>query len=207
MLRSALVAALLLPCPALAEGVDLTGLPAKVARKIQRDLDAYLGSATEIIAGYGTDGRLDAGGIDLMVRTRQSRARALALLPLIAADLDHDGALSPSEIAALAAIGSATLRGRFARAVAEAESDGLPGLSPSEIADHGQAEAEAEVGADERAWLDSFLRFDLDGDGGVTRDEVRDGLRSLARGAAATGQGTGGTGAPAAGSAKGGSKI
>jgi hypothetical protein len=181
MIRALTLVLLICPALAMAGGTDGAGLAPATARSILRNLDAYLDDATEVIAGYGTDGRLGPDGIALKLAAARAQARALALLPLMAADLDGDGMVAAAELAQAGAIGSAWERGRLQRAAARADLDGQPGLGAAELAAFGQRAADTAVSASQVARLQALMQFDQDGDGAVTRDEVKSGLEALAR--------------------------
>jgi hypothetical protein len=160
------------------------GLAPDVAKAILQDPGAYLDTATAMIAGYGQDGRLGPDGIALMLDAKRAKARATALAALMAADLDGDGAVTVGEQGKMATIASATERGRLAKAVLRAETDGTPGLSAAELVSYGQAVAAAAVPALDQARLQALLQFDANGDGAVTRDEVKAGVDRMVQQAA-----------------------
>ncbi|MBC7736127.1 MAG: hypothetical protein H7245_02630, partial [Candidatus Saccharibacteria bacterium] len=70
------------------------GLPQSVVVQVERNPDKYLDDLAVMIAGYGTDGAIDAEGLRNVVMIARAAARAAALNRLQGADLDGDGAIA-----------------------------------------------------------------------------------------------------------------
>jgi hypothetical protein len=109
----------------------------------------------------------------------RAKARAAAILPLLMADLDGDGVINREEVTvaedALASAGRSRLEAVFEKA----DADGNAVISTAELADLGEAAAQAAISPSRMAQAKILMGFDADGDGKVTLTEVRQGLAGL----------------------------
>lgn len=149
------------------------GVPEALARDLARNPDRVVAAAARLILGHGTEERLTAADIARAVAVGRAAARGRQIGRLLAADLDADGAVTGAEARAAAAVLAASARSRLVLAVEAADSDRDGAASAAEIAASGMAAALVELTEAEVARMAAFLTLDLDGDGGVTLDEVR----------------------------------
>ena len=173
---------------AVAEGLPGT-VPAKLLKRLATNPEAVKAAAGDLIHGYGTAGGIDRAGILQAVALDRAAARARAMVPLIAADLDADGQVTAPEMVAVARAADAAYRGRLMRAQAQADSDGNGTVTGPEAQAYAGAEALRRVDAGDEARLLVYLTLDLDGDGRLTLAEL-DEAAALARSAAAAARST-----------------
>lgn len=189
----ALLIALTLAAPALAQdavpavsaALDPTGarlqelLPARSLRRMQDTPDRVLRDAASLVYGHGTNGGIDAAGIDRAVAIARADARGRVLGVILRADLDADGALAGDEAAAIDATAALRDRGRMRLVLRTADADGDGAASAAELSAHATREA-AQVFSDRDAEnLTTLLQLDFDSDGRVTLDEVASALQSV----------------------------
>ena len=186
VIAAAMVLALVAGGAVRAEGLPAT-VPAKLAKRLATNPGAVLAAAGDLIHGHGTDGGIDRQGILQAVALDRAAARARAMLPLIAADLDADGQVTGPEMAVVATAADAAYRGRLMRAQGQADGDGDGVVTRAEIFAFAEAEALRRVDAGDEARLMAYLTLDLDGDGRLTIAEVNE-AAALARSAAAAAQ-------------------
>lgn len=171
-----------------AEGLPAT-VPAKLVKRLAANPEAVKAAAGDLIHGHGTDGGIDRQGILQAVALDRAAARARAMVPLVAADLDADGQVTGPEMAVVAKAADAAYRGRLMRAQGQADGDGDGTVSRVEAFAFADAEAMRRVDAGDEARLMAYLTLDINGDGRLTLAEV-DEAADLARSAAAAAQKT-----------------
>ena len=172
------VIAVIVICLAQAAGATIT-LPDTVAKRIKADPVAYIDEVAALIAGYGRDCAIDAGGIDLRIAMARAAARVTGTARLLRADLDGDGAVAPDELAAVQGASSAQDRGKLAVTFARADGDANGTVDTAEVQALAATAALSGFGDAKAAALRGIMAFDVDGDGKVTLNEVRSGLTAL----------------------------
>ena len=156
------------------------GLPQAVVVQVERNPDKYLDDLAVMIAGYGTDGAIDAEGLRNVVMIARAAARAAALNRLQGADLDGDGAIAGAEMRVSAASEAARARGQLVLNFARADADGDDLASEDELRAFANAAAQKAFSEDKAAAVYAILGFDTDGDGQVTLPEVRAAIATVA---------------------------
>jgi hypothetical protein len=127
---------------------------------------------SEVVLGFGRDGRIDAAGIEDMIAVRRASMRATALRRLLAADLDNDGALTRREIGAVMATLPATLRARLVMSHRQADIDKDGTVIASELRDWGEAVARKNVSETRAENWRRLMLLDIDEDGWLTIHEA-----------------------------------
>jgi hypothetical protein len=154
-------------------------LPDQLMRSIKADPASYLQTVSGLIAAYGAQDGITEDQLGTGMALVRAKARALAIVPLIGADLDADGTVLREEILAAEAAVGAGARGKLDRTflTADANADGM--VTPEELSDYGAAAAMAAFSPARMAAVKVLIGFDADGDGKVTLTEVRAGLSGL----------------------------
>ena len=154
-------------------------LPDTLLRAIKADPARYIASVSTLIASYGGADGLTEAQLNTSMALMRAKARTQAILPLMGADLDADGALTRDEVVAAEDVASATARGKMEKAfgLADVDADGV--VTAEELAGFGDAAALAAFSPAMMARLAVVMGFDADGDGKVTISEVRSGLGEL----------------------------
>jgi hypothetical protein len=148
------------------------GVPAKLAKRLAANPDGVRAAAGDLIHGHGTDGAIDRAGILQALALDRAAARARALVPLNAADLDGDGEVTASEMAVVARAADAAYRGRLMRAFEAADGDGDARVTEAEAMAYARAEGARRVDPGDEARLLAYLTLDQNGDGRLTLAEV-----------------------------------
>ena len=154
-------------------------LPDKTLKKLQAAPDVFLASAAQLIYGFGTDGAIDAAGIDGFIAAERARIRARDMTQYLAADINNDGDISKGEVATLAASAQASKRGRLQRGFDQADSDANGMVSMAELRGFAQGTAMAQMSAADADVLKALLQFDANGNGTVAMEEVAAGVSAL----------------------------
>ena len=154
------------------EGLLPPGVPEKTLKRMRDAPDAFLIDAFDMILGYGTDGAIDAAGIDRFIAVDRAEARAKAAASLLAADLNADGAVGATEISVLVQAQAARQRGRLMQNFNAADNDGNGTVSGPEVAAAADTAAGDAVSPAKATALRSMMALDLDGDKLLTMDEV-----------------------------------
>lgn len=154
-------------------------LPDTLMKSIKADPVGYLDSVTVLIASYGAADGITEAQVDTSLALVRAKARSLAIMPLIGADLDADGTVTRDEVAMTEAAASAAARGRLEKAFVGADADANAMVTPVELTDFGLMSAIAAFSPAEMARIKVLMGFDADGDGKVTVNEVRSGLAGL----------------------------
>ncbi len=154
-------------------------LPDTLLRMIKADPASYLDTVAALIASYGAEDGLTAEQVDTSIALVRAKARATAMMPLVAADLDGDGTLTREEVVLAKSAASASGRSKLGKAFVLADVDGNAVVTPDELADFGAMAAMKTYSPARMAEIKVLLGFDADGDGKVTLVEVRAGLVGL----------------------------
>lgn len=166
-----------------AQGVDraraVWTLPASLEKRLSRNPQRFLQDMADLIAGYGEDGALGEDAIAAFVGLERARVRAFHVRQLMQADIDGDGDISRSELDGLQRVKSAWLRGRLEIQFRRADTDRDGRVSAQELRADASARALQSLPAAKEEELRAVLRFDLDGDGAVTLDEVMEAVAIL----------------------------
>ncbi len=170
---------ILLVCLVPLAGYAAPVLPVTLLKAIKANPASYLDNVAGLIAAYGAADGLTAEQVDASVALQRAKARTSAMVPLLAADLDGDGAVTREEIVVAEAAASAVARGKMEKAFVAADADGDAVVSADELAGYGATAAMAAVGPAKMAQAKVLMGFDADGDGKVTLSEVRAGLAGL----------------------------
>lgn len=170
-----IVLACILPLTAQASPV----LPETLLRTIKADPTGYLDSVAGLIASYGGADGITAEQVDGSVALARAKARTSAIILMMGADLDGDGAITRDEVTTTEAAASASLRARLEKAFLTADADGDQVVSAEELSDFGAMAAMSAVSPAQMAQAKVLMGFDANGDGKVTLSEVRAGLASL----------------------------
>ena len=161
-------------------GLVAEGLPQSVVVQVERNPDKYLDNLAVMIAGYGTDGAINAAALRNVVLMARAEARATALNRLQGADLDGDGAIAGPEMRVSAASASARARGQLVLNFAKADADGDDLVTEVELRAFANAAAQKAFSEDKEAAVYAILGFDTDGDGLVTLPEVKAAIATVA---------------------------
>ena len=154
----------------------LADWPKALVAQVQRNPDKYLDVMAVMIAGFGTDGALDAVALHNVVALARADVRALALQRLLPADLDGDGTVALAEMQLRAATEAAGLRGRLVLAFGKADADGDGHVTAVELQAYANGVAQNAFSADKAAAIYAVLGFDGNGDGRVTLAEISAGI-------------------------------
>ena len=154
-------------------------LPDTLLKTIKADPVSYLDSVSTLIASYGAADGITEEQLDTCMALVRAKARTSAILPLMGADLDADGALTRDEVVAAEGAAGVSARSKMAKAFQLADVDGDAVVSAAELVDFGDAAAMAAFSPAAMARMKVLLGFDADGDGKVTLGEVRFGLEAL----------------------------
>lgn len=154
-------------------------LPQPLLRSIKADPAAYVASVAELIAAYGASDGITEDQLATSIALVRAKARAAAMTPLLAADLDGDGVVQRAELVAAEGASSAAGRARLERVFTAADADTDGAVSAQELSDAGAAAAMSAFGPARMAGLKVLMGFDANGDGLVTVAEVRSGLSGV----------------------------
>jgi hypothetical protein len=157
----------------------LSAVPQAVAKRLQRAPDAFVEDAASLILGYGQNGGIDRDGIAQFVAVERARARAGALRRMWEADLDADGAVTRVELGVLVAAAEARYRGRMmlTHEAADADADGT--VTTVEMLAKANVMALDQFSAADEERMMGMLYLDLNADGRLTLDEVREVARMM----------------------------
>jgi len=150
--------------------------PKVLVAQVQRNPGKYLDDMAVMIAGYGTDGAIDAVALHNVVALTRAQARASALQRLLGADLDGDGAIAGAEMRVRAATLAATARGRLVTYFAKADTAGDDRVIAAELQAYANGAAQHAFSEDKAAAVYAVMGFDSNGDGRVTLAEVTAGI-------------------------------
>ena len=154
-------------------------LPDALLKQVKADPASYLDSVATLIASYGAADGITEDQLGTSIALTRAKARIQAVLPLLGADLDADGAVTREELGAAEGAASAGTRARMEKAFHGADADGDAVVTAVELADFGDAAAMRAVGPAKLAGMTVLMGFDADGDGKVTVSEVRVGLSDM----------------------------
>ena len=154
-------------------------LPDQLMKAIKADPASYLQTVSGLIAAYGAQDGITEDQLGTGMALVRAKARAAAMLPLMAADLDADGTVLREEMLSAEAAASAGTRARLDRAFLTADANGDGTVTVEEVSDYGAAAAMAAFSPARMAAFKVLIGFDADGDGKVTLVEVRAGLAGL----------------------------
>lgn len=168
--------AVLLPFAAAASPL----LPDTLLKTLKANPAVYLDTVAGLIASYGAPDGITEEQLGTSMALVRAKARTGAIMPLMAADLDGDGAITRDEIVAAEAAVGAGARAKIEKAFVKADLDGDAVVSVQELADFGEGAAMAAFSPAKLAGLKVLMGFDADGDGKVTMTEVKAGLAGLA---------------------------
>lgn len=143
-----------------------------LAKRLLRDADDVVEDAMTLILGYGTDGGIDAAGLQRALDVDRAAARANVIRRLVEADLDADGTVTADEAGIIADAAAARIRGRIMLGHAAADADGDGRVTPDEARARAEAVAQEAVSAADAARALSLMGLDLDGDGRLTLTEL-----------------------------------
>jgi hypothetical protein len=157
----------------------LAGVPDAMAKRLRRAPDDFVEDAASLILGYGRDGGIDRDGIGQFVAVERARARAGALRRMWEADLDADGSVTTVELGVLVAAAEARYRGRMllTHEAADADADGT--VTAVEMLAKANVMALDMFSAADEERVMAMLSLDLNGDGSLTLDEVREVARMM----------------------------
>jgi hypothetical protein len=139
--------------------------------------DAFVEDAASLILGYGTNGGIDAAGIDRAIAVDRAAARGRDMARMMQADLDGDGSARADEIAVLVQATSAKGRGRVALSFEAADADKDGTVTQAEMQAHAVTMGDDAVSPGKVAALRGMMVLDLDGDGILTLIEVREAVK------------------------------
>jgi EF hand len=159
---------------------DAPVIPPSLAKQIKSNPDRFFDDAAGLILGFGKDGQIDAGTIDLAIALDRAVARASALRRVMATDLDADGAVTPKEANFATAAASASQRGRLDALLAGIDTDRDGTASATEIAAYGREQGLRAVPEREAAAMKSLLTLDANADGSLSLAELRQAVDQVA---------------------------
>lgn len=154
-------------------------LPDPLLKSIKANPASYLKSVTVLIASYGAADGITEEQVNTSMALVRAKARATAMVPLLAADLDADGTVTRDEVLLAEGAAGASARGKLEKAFLAADADGNAMVTPVEMTEFGLAAALAAYSPAAMAKITVLMGFDADGDGKVTVSEVRMGLAGL----------------------------
>jgi hypothetical protein len=157
----------------------LAGVPEALAKRLRRAPDDFVADAASLILGYGRDGGIDRAGIAQFVAVERARARAGALRRMWEADLSADGSVTRAELGVLVAAAEARYRGRMmlTHEAADADADGT--VTSVEMLARANVMALDQFSAADEERVMAMLSLDLNADGSLTLDEVREVARMM----------------------------
>ena len=167
-----LLPALITPKPDLAAFT----IPETAVRQVMYDPQKYFEDMTDLIAVYGVDGAITAEQVETSIAFEQAKARSYVLSVLADGDLNLDGVLTGDELRRTKAAISASARARLVRIFSQADADGDGKVSASESTAFGLQAADKAVTLTEIKTIKLVMAFDINEDGKVTVNEVREGL-------------------------------
>ena len=151
---------------------DFSTLPAPTQKELRNAPAEFVEEMAGLILGYGGPGGIGLEGIETYIGLERASARAYQIRKMLQGDLNGDGWLERSEMAALQRIVSARQRGVLEVAFRRGDRDQDGRVSPDELRALAQVAALKRVSADQAVLLRSILKFDLNADDHVTLDEV-----------------------------------
>lgn len=157
----------------------LQGVPEAMAKRLQRAPDDFVEDAASLILGYGQGGGIDREGITQYVQVERARARASALRRMWEADLNADGAVTGAELGVLVAAAEARYRGRMLLTHEAADGDADGTVTAVEMLAKANVMALDQFSAADEERTMGMLYLDLDADGRLTLDEVREVARMM----------------------------
>ena len=157
----------------------LAGVPEALAKRLRRAPDDFVADAASLILGYGQNGGIDRAGIAQFVAVERARARAGALRRMWEADLNADGAVTTGELGVLVAAAEARYRGRMMLTHEAADGDADGTVTAVEMLAKANVMALDQFSAADEERMMAMLYLDLDADGTLTLDEVREVARMM----------------------------
>lgn len=159
----------------------IKSMPEKRLKAIRATPDGFLDDAATMIYAFGTDGRINAAGLEAYVMLRRSEARVRSMALFLTADFNNDGAISRDEAQLYAGTLAARRRGdlQWGFVLADADADGS--VSMDELRNYAYGVAMKVMDESDAAGVRSLILFDLDGDGMVAIDEVVKAVGSLVK--------------------------
>lgn len=163
--------------PGVAELIQ--SMPAKRLKALRATPDGFLEDAAEVIYASGTDGQIDAAGLEAFIAVRRAEVRARAIGFFLAADMDNDGAISGDEATLYAGTLPSRRRGDLRWGFDLADKDADKSLTMAELRVHAEDVAVKVMDETAAAGVRSLILFDLDRNGAVAMDEVVTAVSSL----------------------------
>jgi EF hand len=159
----------------------LAGVPEALAKRLQRAPDDFVEDAASLILGYGQGGGIDRDGIAQFVAVERARARANAWRRMWEADLNADGAVTTAELGVLVAAAEARYRGRMMLTHEAADGDGDGTVTAVEMLAKANVMALDQFSVADEERMMGMLSLDLNGDGTLSLDEVREVARMMGK--------------------------
>ncbi|MEX0285334.1 MAG: EF-hand domain-containing protein [Paracoccaceae bacterium] len=160
---------LTLPGLAFSQAVEIH---AKLDDALSKRPEYFVQEVASVILGHGTDGRIDAAGIDRFIALERARSRAYYMRRFHQADLDADGTISRAEMQVLQDVSSARQRGLLEVEFRKADANNDGRVTPDELADFAENGARRGFSTSEALAWRSLIALDRDGDGAVSLDDV-----------------------------------
>lgn len=179
VLRPAVLLTAFLASPAVAQERGADPLLEQLRAMREADPDRFLADMTQRLFRLAPDGELTAGEADAIRRSDEAQRRADLLRQWLGFDLDGNFAIDASEVATLQTGLSGEPRATLEALLALADWDGDGAVSQEELQAHAEAEIERQRGRGSQE-IAMVLAFDQDKDGGVTLEELRQGIAALA---------------------------
>lgn len=133
----------------------------------------YLEAAGNVILGYGTNGAIDAQGIENLISVRRSVSRAGIIRRLLVADLNNDAKVTRAEVGIVVPTLAASLRSRLVMIHRQADKDADGTVSAAELRSYGDVQARRSLSEREAEDYRRLMMLDSNGDGWVTLDEAQ----------------------------------
>jgi hypothetical protein len=153
------------------------GISEKMAKRMKTAPEAFLADAAGLILGYGAEGGIDSAGIDRAIAVDRAAARAAEMRRMMLADLDGDGTAGREEVAVLVQAASANSRGRILLAFEAADTDDDGTVTAPEMGARSADAGVKAVSVAKVAAMRGLMALDRDGNGLLSLDEVREGLK------------------------------
>ena len=154
-------------------------LPPGLLQQIRRRPAAFFEDAADVILSFGQNGAIGPEGLETAVLASRARVRARTLERFLAADLDNDGLIAPTEMDGLIARTYPGGRGRLKVLQFRADRNGDGSIQHEELRQFAEAEAMDAAGDQAMTEALALMCFDLDGDGTVRLDEVTRGVEMI----------------------------